>query len=791
MNIIKALVIVSLAYVVVACGGAEERKAAYLEKAEQSLNAGDLDKARIELKNVLQIDPKDAQAYFKLGNVFEQKKEYKKAFGNYSKAAELDPDNNEYQAKLGLFHLILARDVDKATEYMETILSRDPADVNGLQLKAGILLRQDKASDAMEISRQLFQDHPDNVENAIFLATLYGENKAYTDAIAVLDKALALNPGNGALQSALGNALFLNKEYDRSEQIWQERLAAHPDAFTSHLTLAKFYQRIGESTKAEEVLRKAIVANEDDGQRKLVLVEFIQQTKGNAEAINELKSLIKTDKDNGELRLALAQLQINEKDIDGAIATYKDAVMDFPQDETGITSRVQLAKVYMNRKEAEAARQIIDEAADIAPNDSAVNLVKAKIAMIDNNLEQAIISLRTVIKDDPENIEAYFLLAAAHSANNEESQAEEIIARAHENNRDNIKALLPLAQYHVRNKNALEAEKVIDDYLRLDDSNYDALSIKSAILNGKKNYQEAYSLAEKMVSQYPNKENGYIQSVPALLANKEVDKAIVLLRDGYQNTSSVQVLKLKAQVEIAAGKSDDAIASLGMVPEEDRDESTQLLIARAYAAKDDVEATKKTLRESIMEDKTRTQSYMSLAALYNNQNDIEQAISVMQDGVNANPDDARLGIALAGYYERAGDIDSAIKQYDTILADKPDNLLANNNVAALLADHRSDEASLQRARDIADKLKAVNQPVIMDTVGWVYYKSGDFTEAVNVLSQVVEAQPNVPVFNYHLGMAYLKSGNNEEAKKYLEAAVNSEGDYPDKDDAMKTLESLQ
>ena len=87
MNIIKVLVIISLSYVVIACGGAEERKAAYLEKAEKSLNAGDLDKARIELKNVLQIDPKDARAYFKLGTIFERQQEFRKAFGNYQQGS--------------------------------------------------------------------------------------------------------------------------------------------------------------------------------------------------------------------------------------------------------------------------------------------------------------------------------------------------------------------------------------------------------------------------------------------------------------------------------------------------------------------------------------------------------------------------------------------------------------------------------------------------------------------------------------------------------------------------------
>ena len=207
-------------------------------------------------------------------------------------------------------------------------------------------------------------------------------------------------------------------------------------------------------------------------------------------------------------------------------------------------------------------------------------------------------------------------------------------------------------------------------------------------------------------------------------------------------------------------------------------------------ANKDNESAKKTLRDSIMQDKTRTQSYISLASVHSSENNMRQAISVLQDGVNANPDDVRLRITLAGFYERAGDIDSAIQQYETILANNPDNLLANNNLAALLSDHKTDDASLKRAKDIADKLKDVNQPVIQDTVGWVYYKTGNYADAVAMLEKVVAAQPDIQVFNYHLGMAYQKSGNNAEARKYLEAALASDKDFQGRADAEATLKSL-
>ena len=77
MNLFRILILALSALALISCGGAEERKAVYLEKAKVSMAGGDLDKARIELKNVLQIDPKDGDAYFQLGKIYEQKQDYK------------------------------------------------------------------------------------------------------------------------------------------------------------------------------------------------------------------------------------------------------------------------------------------------------------------------------------------------------------------------------------------------------------------------------------------------------------------------------------------------------------------------------------------------------------------------------------------------------------------------------------------------------------------------------------------------------------------------------------------
>ena len=46
----------------VGCSGKEERQAKYLERAQQYFDKGDFDKARIETKNVLQINSNNKEA---------------------------------------------------------------------------------------------------------------------------------------------------------------------------------------------------------------------------------------------------------------------------------------------------------------------------------------------------------------------------------------------------------------------------------------------------------------------------------------------------------------------------------------------------------------------------------------------------------------------------------------------------------------------------------------------------------------------------------------------------------
>ncbi len=81
----RNIIIVVMAVALVACGGPEERKAKYRARAQEYLEAGNYPKARVALRNVLKIDPKDADAYFLFAQVEEKEKNWRNAVWLYQK----------------------------------------------------------------------------------------------------------------------------------------------------------------------------------------------------------------------------------------------------------------------------------------------------------------------------------------------------------------------------------------------------------------------------------------------------------------------------------------------------------------------------------------------------------------------------------------------------------------------------------------------------------------------------------------------------------------------------------
>ena len=77
---------------------------------------------------------------------------------------------------------------------------------------------------------------------------------------------------------------------------------------------------------------------------------------------------------------------------------------------------------------------------------------------------------------------------------------------------------------------------------------------------------------------------------------------------------------------------------------------------------------------------------------------------------------------------------------------------------------------------------------IVDSLGWAYYRIGNYEDAVKQLEHAVELKPEDPTINDHLGDAYWRVGRVLEARFQWSHARDLK---PDPDDLAKIEEKLK
>jgi tetratricopeptide (TPR) repeat protein len=234
--------------------------------------------------------------------------------------------------------------------------------------------------------------------------------------------------------------------------------------------------------------------------------------------------------------------------------------------------------------------------------------------------------------------------------------------------------------------------------------------------------------------------------VGALLKANKKDQAIIFLKTVLvKNPGNANALVLLGSIELSSGAADQALKSF--------------LAAVRAQPKDSV-------------------GYRALADLYLNQKNYDEAIKVVRAGIQQQPDTMDLHIILANALERKEDYEAAISEYEFMLDKQPGNLIAANNLASLLLDHRTDKASLKRAQSLAAFLRKSQIPQFKDTLGWASYLQGDYKTAVSLSEEAAAALPDQAAVRYHLGMGYISISQlakaSEQLKKALELTPNNE-----------------
>ncbi|VAX13335.1 hypothetical protein MNBD_GAMMA24-2072 [hydrothermal vent metagenome] len=783
--------IILLAILLAGCDGENARKTKYYEKGKTYYEQGNYEKAKVELKNVLQIDPKFADAHYLFGEVEEKNKNLRAAYIHYRAAAELDDSNLDAHNKLARIYL-LSGDLDKAQEQLDKIVAQDPKNAYIKMLKLLIVTRKGETDKAIAMAKNIVSENKNKTDAIFLLSNLYLRKKEIESAVKALVDGIKNNPDVIPLRLQLGGIYAMQKNYAAAEKMLKEIIALQPDELGYRQRLAKFYvNNTKEYNKAETVLRDAVELDTKDESRELILVEFLAKYKSIKEAETELLAAIDNHPDAFALRFALAKLYEKVKP-EKVEATYKEIIDLKGTDPEGLKAKDLLAQVFLQQKKFKQASAYVDEVLDENPGDIHALLVKGKLALVNNDPVSAIADFRSIIKNRPEMVEASQLLAVAHVANNEPELAKEALIRGIEAAKSNPKAHLNYASYLIAQKNYKDANIEIDKALKVSPASLDVLKMKlniGSLLTDKKMVSSTIDLIKKY---YPDNAIGYEKSGDFNRAFKKYDKAILdyekaIKLSGKMLPALASIIKINLSTKNYA----EAIDRLNEISAKQPKNPIPLeLLGEVYFAKNDFIKAKKYITEAINLSPKWSVPYGSLASIYLSRKDIPSAIKVYKSALLMIPNDPGIYTKLAQIYERTGKYDNAIRMYEKVLKINPGDALASNNLASILSDVRSDAESLQRAKKLALKFEKSSQPGFLDTLGWIYYKSADYPKSIEILSKVVDKQPKIALFQYHLGMAYYKSGDKENAKIYLQKSLASKQKFKGKNEIENILTKI-
>jgi len=779
--------------VVIGCSSPEVRKAEYTARAKQYMQEGNRPKARVALRNVLKIDPKDPEAYFMYAQVEEKEKNWREAFGHYLKVVEINPGHREALIQLGRYYLDAGMS-DKVGEMADRVLKNDPDDAKAEVLKAAVLVREGKVQEAIKKTEGVMRRHPEEPDAASLLAALYAREQRPREAEGVLRRAVETNPDNIVLLNNLANILVHLDKKDEAEPLFQKMIGVEPHVYDHRLRLAVFYEHFGRLDKAEATLREAIQTDPENDQGWLGLAQFMTVHKGIQEGEAVLTEAAKKSDDPAKFQFALGLLYQNAKKPEEARKVYEKIVQDGKDRPQGLNAQVKLAEMDFLEGKPEPAEKRLQEVLKKNPRSSDALLVQGKISLLDGEGKDAVQDFRSVLKDQPERADVHSLLGQAYLSTGEEHLARESLEKAVALDSRLYEARRALARLDAAEGKKDAARGRLEAILKEAPNDLVSLGLLLSLQVAEQEWRGAEATLTRIQSVGTDPYSEAMVEGNLAQARKQWERATRAYERAMTfRPDAPEPLYARMQIEMAQGRRAAAGDRLRrLIAAHPEQPYAHGMLGEILVEQADRTGAEREFLEAIRIKPDWITPWIDLSNLKLLQGQPADAAQVLEKGLQANPKSEDIQILLASAQTQIGQTDGAIQLYEKVLDKNPNALVAANNLAALLTEHPGDPQSLERALALSrDFEKTAPNLLFLDTLGWVYVKMGRFEDGVRVFQKIETKLPDRPILYYHLGMAYFKAGNENKAKRYLARAVQAPEPFPGIEDARMTLAQIK
>jgi tetratricopeptide (TPR) repeat protein len=403
------------------CSGCtkEVKKIRHLTSAKRDFAAGQYEKAEIEYRRVLQVDPANATAISQLGVIYYEQGRFPQALGLLKKATELTPDNSDLRLKLCLTELSLGELKDARTNAM-LVLQKQPGQEDALSVLAESTFSTTNVQDTIHQITKMRQQDKDRPGYHLALAELYLRQGQFTNVEPELNQALALDSNLPATRMALGNLYWMRNDTNRADATFKAGVELPPQSSPRRLKYADFKFKTGSVYDAKTILED-ITRNAPDyfpAWNYLAQLAFSQNRLDDCSAI--LQKVLAKDSINYEATLLDATVNLSKNQVPEAIIELQRLAGVYTRSPA---IQLRLAQAFeLNGDDAKAEARL-RQALTLDPGSADAIMALAGLSLKKGDTVSAAASLESLAKRRPDLAQAHVLLAAAYASQNNLDQA--------------------------------------------------------------------------------------------------------------------------------------------------------------------------------------------------------------------------------------------------------------------------------------------------------------------------------------------------------------------------------
>jgi predicted Zn-dependent protease len=371
-------------------------------------------------------------------------------------------------------------------------------------------------------------------------------------------------------------------------------------------------------------------------------------------------------------------------------------------------------------------------------------------------------------------------MAMAHEREGATEQVGERLARAVDASNTGIPESLRYARFLINEGRLGPAESVLLDALRRAPENRDLLVTLGQVHLQRNDWTRARQVAGLLrdLGDPAAADQAAGLEIAALQGEGRTEEVVGLLEGiATEGEGNLRARIGLVQARIAAGDVEGAQDEVtAMLAEDPEGLPGRMMQAGLHVLRGEADEAEAIYRGVIAERPDIREPYQILFAMQNGLGRADEARATLEEGIAATNRDGNLLNTKAGLLYVEGDFEGAIAIYEELYARDTSNVVMANNLASVLSTYRDDPESLDRAFQVARRLRGTEIPHFQDTYGWILVQRGDNEQALTYLEPAAAALTDDPLVQFHLGMALFSLERWDDARTALTRAVEVAGE---------------